>query len=69
MAEESRWADAGIQSVRGIGDAWAPSTIASAVYEGHKYARELDEPEDRGDKVPFQREVAGLCELEPGRAI
>jgi len=69
MAEESRWADAGIQSVRGIGDAWAPSTIASAVYEGHKYARELDEPEDRGDKVPFQREVAGLCELEPRTAI
>jgi dimethylamine/trimethylamine dehydrogenase len=64
MAQQSRWCDAGIQTVSGIGDAWAPSTIASAVYEGHKYAQQLDDPEDRGDVVPFNREVAELSSLK-----
>lgn len=61
-ARESEWMDAGVHTVRGIGDAWAPATIAAAVYEGHKYAQQLDEPEDRGDAVPFRREVAALCD-------
>jgi dimethylamine/trimethylamine dehydrogenase len=34
----------GLQGVRTIGDAWSPSTIAAAVWDGHRYARELDEP-------------------------
>ena len=38
-----------------IGDCLAPSTIAAAVYDGHRYARELDEPSDP-DGVPFRRE-------------
>ena len=38
-----------------IGDCLAPSTIAAAVYDGHRYARELDNtPEE--DEVPFRRE-------------
>jgi dimethylamine/trimethylamine dehydrogenase len=38
-----------------IGDCLAPSTIAAAVYDGHRYARELDNlPEPDG--VPFRRE-------------
>ncbi len=44
----------GITSVTRIGDCLAPATLASAVYSGHRYARELDEP-DGGD-VPFRRE-------------
>ncbi len=47
------WADAGIRSVRCIGDADAPGLIAHAVYAGHRYARELEEPP--ADDVPFKR--------------
>jgi dimethylamine/trimethylamine dehydrogenase len=39
-----RWQEARIASVTRIGDCWAPSTIQQAVYSGHKWARELDEP-------------------------
>jgi dimethylamine/trimethylamine dehydrogenase len=49
-------AQAGITSVTAIGDALAPSTIAAAVYAGHRAARELDAPE-HGDAVPFEREL------------
>ncbi|MBI1217338.1 MAG: NAD(P)-binding protein [Rhodobacteraceae bacterium] len=58
-ARAADWADAGILSVRVIGDAAAPGPIAWATYAGHRYARELDEP-DRGDAPPFRREVARL---------
>jgi dimethylamine/trimethylamine dehydrogenase len=44
VAMQSRWADHGIRSVSRIGDCVAPSTIAAAVYEGHRWARELDVP-------------------------
>ena len=54
MANEAALAEAGIESVKRIGDAVAPSTIAAAVFEGHRYARELD-AEPPGD-VPFLRE-------------
>jgi len=53
-------ADAGIKSVTRIGDSLAPGTIAAAVYSGHRYARELDEPVS-GD-VPFRRELPQLAE-------
>ncbi len=38
------WQEAGIASITRIGDCLAPSTIQQAVYTGHKWARELDEP-------------------------
>ena len=57
-----RWADAGLQSVKAVGDCLAPGTIAAAVWEGHRYAEELDQPDDRGDTVPFRREVTGLTD-------
>ncbi|EKT83887.1 NADH:flavin oxidoreductase [Rhodococcus opacus M213] len=62
-SRESEWADADLRSVRGIGDAWAPSTIAAAVWSGHRYAEELDEPPAPGP-VAFRREVTGLS-IEP----
>jgi dimethylamine/trimethylamine dehydrogenase len=45
-----------------IGDAYAPGTIASAVWEGRRYAEELD-GEPHGDGVPFRREVVELAPL------
>ncbi len=47
-----------INSINRIGDALAPATIAHAVYAGHKFARELDEPEIDG--VGFRRELPAL---------
>ncbi|WP_338844556.1 NAD(P)-binding protein [Massilia sp. W12] len=58
-ARASDWAGSGIQAVQTIGDAYAPATIAAAVYAGHKAAREMDAPES-GD-VPFKREVVQLA--------
>jgi dimethylamine/trimethylamine dehydrogenase len=50
---EAEWADAGLRSVRVIGDAEAPGLIAHAVYAGHRYARELDAPPS--GEIPFKR--------------
>jgi dimethylamine/trimethylamine dehydrogenase len=51
---------AGIKSLARIGDCLAPGIIASAVFSGHKFAREFDEPDP--EDVPFKRErnVLGL---------
>jgi dimethylamine/trimethylamine dehydrogenase len=59
-AREAEWKDAGISAVKGAGDAWAPSTIAAAVYAGRRYAEELDAP-DIGDALPFKRELTELA--------
>jgi dimethylamine/trimethylamine dehydrogenase len=53
-----RLASAGIVSVSSIGDALAPSTIAAAVYAGHRYAREFERP--HGDATGFERELPQL---------
>lgn len=59
-SRENEWADSGIRSIKVIGDAEAPGPIAWATYAGHRFARELDEP-DIGDALPFRREVAALA--------
>ncbi|AOZ69165.1 NADH:flavin oxidoreductase [Rhodobacter xanthinilyticus] len=59
-ARAAEWAEAGIASVKRIGDAAAPGPIAWATYAGHRYARELDTP-DIGDALPFRREVTALA--------
>ena len=46
-----------LRSVRAIGDAWVPSTIASAVWWGHRYARELNE---NSDDLVVRRELTSL---------
>ncbi len=51
--------EAGIKSVSRVGDCLAPGTIAAAVYEGHRFARELDAPKQNG--VPFRRELVRLA--------
>jgi len=58
MARQADWESAGIRGVRAVGDAWAPSTIAAAVYAGHRYAEELDDP----SPPPARREVAQLAQ-------
>ncbi|UUY10327.1 FAD-dependent oxidoreductase [Pseudomonas sp. J452] len=45
--------DAGIKTLRAIGDCHAPGIIASAVYHGHQAARELEESEEA---IAFRRE-------------
>ncbi len=57
---KAEWADAGIKSVKLVGDANAPGPIAWATYAGHRYARELDGP-DIGDALPFRREITELA--------
>ena len=46
---------AGIIQLTRIGDCLAPSTIAAAVYEGHRFAQELGR-EISIDRIPFARE-------------
>jgi dimethylamine/trimethylamine dehydrogenase len=64
MADTDALTTAGIRSLHRIGDCFGPSTIAAAVYAGHRYARELDEPEPEG--VPFRREFPRVQEREKG---
>lgn len=52
--------DAGILSVTRVGDCLAPGTIAAAIYGGHRFARELNEP--LSDGVPFRRELPQLAD-------
>jgi dimethylamine/trimethylamine dehydrogenase len=48
--------------VEAIGDALAPGTIAQAVWDGHRYAEDLDDPAARDrDRVPFRREITALA--------
>ena len=60
LLKRTKWIDAGIKSIKLIGDANAPGPIAWATYAGHRYARELD-TEDIGDNLPFRREVTNLA--------
>ncbi|CDO29384.1 oxidoreductase [Mycolicibacterium porcinum] len=68
LARRGDWAQKGrvdLLSVRAIGDAWAPATIAAAVWSGHRYAEELDEPQPVGP-VPYLRETAEIALESPG---
>ncbi len=60
-ARRAEWGSAGLVSVQAIGDALAPGTIASAVWDGRRFAEELD-GDPPGDAVPFRREVVALAE-------
>lgn len=53
LLRQGDWGGAGIRSVRCIGDAEAPGLIAHAIYAGHRYARELQEPAT--GEVAFKR--------------
>ena len=53
LVRRGEWADHGLQSVRAVGDALAPGTIAGAVWEGRRYAEELEAPTDDSDITPL----------------
>jgi dimethylamine/trimethylamine dehydrogenase len=52
-----------LRTVRTIGDAHAPGTIAMAVWSGRRWAEELDADLPPNDVVPFRREVTRLSDL------
>ena len=62
-SRRSEWSRHGLRSVRCIGDAWAPGTIAAAVWAGRRYAEELDaDPEADPERTqPFLREYTALA--------
>ncbi len=53
-ARKAEFADHGLQSLTPIGDCVAPALIATAVFSGHEYARNFEEPSPNG--LPFLRE-------------
>ena len=57
VADPDRLRDARIETLERIGDCHGPATIAAAVYEGHKFARELGEDVS---EIPFRREITEL---------
>ncbi len=59
MADPDGPRDAGIETLRRIGDCHGPATIAAAVYEGHRFARELGE---EVSELPFRRELTELSQ-------
>ena len=56
----AEWGAAGLSSVTAVGDSWCPGTIAAAVWDGHRFAEELDE-HHAGDGTPFRREVTAIA--------
>jgi dimethylamine/trimethylamine dehydrogenase len=46
LSRSDEWPDSGLVSVRAIGDAFAPGQIVNAVWDGRRYAEELDGPDD-----------------------
>jgi dimethylamine/trimethylamine dehydrogenase len=61
---------AGISGLYRIGDCVVPRLIADAVFDGHRLAREIDEP-DPGVPLPFIRErrVLGATDLDFDRVV
>ena len=53
-----------IATVRGVGDCFAPGTIAAAVWSGRRAAEEFEGPEQDNDNVLFLRETTELAVLE-----
>lgn len=57
-SQPERLLESGIKSISLIGDAKVPDTIAAAIYDGHRYAREVDSsPVDVATLIPSQRSL------------
>ena len=54
QAKQEELSEAGIKTLRCIGDCFAPGIIAASVHSGHLAAREFEE--DIPEEVPFRRE-------------
>jgi dimethylamine/trimethylamine dehydrogenase len=57
----AEWPAHGVRSVTCVGDAWAPSTIAAAVWAGRRYAEELDTPGPPSRDRSYRREYTALA--------
>ena len=57
LTRQQEWLASGVVSVHCVGDAYAPGTVAAAIYAGHRAARELDAATGELDAVPFRREM------------
>lgn len=57
LDRRTRWEDAGLVSVRTVGDAFSPGSIAAAVWDGRRFAEELDRT---GEAAVFPRNIAAL---------
>lgn len=57
----AEWPAYGVRSVTCVGDAWAPSTIAAAVWAGRRYAEELDTPGPPSRDRSYRREYTALA--------
>ena len=55
LEREDEWENAGLASVRTVGDALSPGSIAAAVWDGRRFAEELGRS---GEPVPFPRNIA-----------
>jgi dimethylamine/trimethylamine dehydrogenase len=62
---QDEWQAGGVRSVQCVGDAWAPSTIAGAVWAGRRYAEELDAPGPPSRDRNYRREYTALA-ASPG---
>jgi dimethylamine/trimethylamine dehydrogenase len=58
LERQETWGDAGLKSVRTVGDAFSPGSIASAVWDGRRFAEELGTD---GDAEPFRRNIPSLA--------
>ncbi|MEN8113337.1 MAG: FAD-dependent oxidoreductase [Actinomycetota bacterium] len=52
-----QWKTAGLKSARAVGDAYAPGSIAAAVWDGRRFAEELG---GIGDPMPFPRDMPAV---------
>jgi dimethylamine/trimethylamine dehydrogenase len=65
---QGEWPACGVRSVNCVGDAWAPTTIAGAVWAGRRYAEELDTPGPPSRDRKYRREYTaldGLAQADP----
>lgn len=61
QAQQNQWQCKGVKSIQLLGDAYAPGSVAAAVYAGHRAARELDAPTQVLDAVSFRREMIAIA--------
>jgi dimethylamine/trimethylamine dehydrogenase len=55
-----RWPEAGLQGMRAVGDAYAPGTIASAVWDGRRFAEAVGGPDE---EALFRRDLPSVGRL------
>ncbi len=59
--QKGDWAAHGVRSVLCAGDAWAPATIAGAVWSGRRYAEDFDTPGPPSRERSYRREYTALA--------